>query len=237
MLAWAKPKILLLDDDSSFLDVATYYLEKRSENTAIISKFNTSKNFLDHIYNHCYLPENIHDIIREFYSRDISKTYIEQTLKDLAELPAMLIIDHHLRNEDTNGIEISKTIREFVENPFIILLTAEVDTNKALDLHNNQIIDVFVRKDAKDPMDDIYSHISKHIAKQVIECSINTEEAFSSNEILGDLFYIKTSCELLNALSYKSHLTISANGDIAVLDVNDQIKYYSYNNGVFSLNG
>ncbi len=236
-LASAKPKILLLDDDSSFLDVASYYLEKRLEKTAIVSKFNTSKSFLAHIHEHCYLPETAHDIIREFYAGELSKTNIEQALRDMAELPAILIIDHHLRNESTNGIELSKTIREFVANPFIILLTAEVETNKAIDLHNNQIIDVFVRKDDPNPMDVIYYHITKHIAKQNIEYKVNSYDAFGFDTILDDLSYMKTSCELLNDLSYKSFLTISAKGDIAVLDVNDQINYYTYSNKVFSHNG
>lgn len=237
MIASAKPKILLLDDDAAFLDVATYYLGQKFENTVIVSKFNTSQSFLEHIHNHCYLPETSQDILHAFYSSKKVNAEIQQALTDLSELPAILIIDHHLRNEITNGIELSQYIREYVSCPFIIMLTAEVDPNKAITLHNNEIIDLFVRKDDLNPMDYIHSHLTKQIAKLLAECNLNPEDAFGFGTILEDASYIAKRAELLDELPYKSYLTISENGDLAVLNMNDQINYYSYNNKVFSHNG
>lgn len=237
MIASAKPKILLLDDDTAFLDVATYYLEQKFGNNVIVSKFNTSQNFLEHIHNHCYLPETSQDILHSFYSGDKSKADIEQALRDLSELPAILVIDHHLRKEITNGIELSQYVREFVSCPFIILLTAEVDTNKAINLHNNEIIDLFVRKDDTNPMDYVHTHLTKQIAKLLGECNINPEDAFGFETVLEDASYIARRNEVLNEISYRSYLTISDSGDIAILNMNDQINYYSYNNKVFSHNG
>lgn len=88
MLAYAKPNIVMLDDDASFLDVAAYFLEKHLDNEALIAKFPYSSQFINYIQNHCYLPESSEGILRSFYSSDKSKEKIEQTLHDLAELPA-----------------------------------------------------------------------------------------------------------------------------------------------------
>lgn len=237
MIAQSKPKILLLDDDSSFLDVANYYLEKKFSNTAIITKFTSSIPFFQHIENYCYLPETPKDIIQAFYANEKSQLNIAQTLKDLSELPAILIIDHHLRNETTNGVEISQKIREFFPCHFIILLTSEIDTNKAVNLHNNEIIDLFVRKDDPSPMDYVHSHITKLVNKLKADSYISPQDVFGFENILEDEIYVSKRDELLNEVSYKSYLTISENGNIAVLNMDNQINYYTYSKRVFSING
>jgi len=238
LIAQSKPKILLLDDDSAFLDVANYYLEKKICNSAIITKFTSSNSFFQHIQDHCYLPETPKDIIQTFYANEKTQVNIEQTLKDLSELPAILIIDHHLRNETTNGVELSQKIREFFPCNFIILLTSQVDTKKATNLHNNEIIDLFVRKDDASPMDYVYTHITRLVTKLKTECYLSPEDVFGDKNILEDEIYVTKRDELLNDISYKSYLTISESGNIAVLNINNQINYYtySYSKKVFSLN-
>lgn len=237
VIACAKPKILLLDDDSAFLDVAAYYLKQKLGNTVFVSKFNTSQGFLEHIHNHCYLPEIPHDIIQAFYAGRMLKKDIEQALIDLSELPAILVIDYHLRNETINGAELSKQIAKYVGCPYIVLLTAEVDTITALQLHNDKVIDLFIRKDDPNPMEYLYSHLSTQISKLVIECHVEIEDIFGSETILETVPYIAKREELLNEMDYKSYLTISAEGAIAVLDNNNKINYFTYNNKAFSLNG
>lgn len=237
MLAYAKPKIVMLDDDASFLDVATYYLEKHLANEALVTKFPYSPQFINYIQNHCYLPESSESILRSFYSSDKSKEKVEQTLLDLSELPALLVIDHQLRNEETNGIQISQKIKEYIPHSFIILLTAEVSTDKALELHNNDVIDLFIRKDAPNPMDVVLKHLNQQIEKIKAEFDFDPEDAFGFETTLENEHYINCRDDLLYELDYKSYLTISACGDVAVLDISDKTTYYSYDNKAFSRNG
>ena len=237
MIADAKTKIVLLDDDSSFLDVASFYLESKFKKTVAISTFNSSERFLNHINNHCYLPESPQDIIHSFYSSKKTHNNIAQTLKDLAELPAMLIIDHQLSTESTNGIEVAQKVREYIPSSFIAMLTSQVNTQNALSLHNNQIIDLFIRKDELNPMDVVYFHLKRQIEKVIIESNINPEDAFGFETILEDKTYISKREGLLNETFYKAYLTVSSNGEIALLDLDDQIRYYGYRDEAFRLNG
>jgi len=237
LIAYAKPKIVMLDDDASFLDVAAYFLEKHLANEALIAKFPFSTQYINHIQNHCYLHDTSESILRSFYSSDKSQEKVAQTLHDLAELPALLVIDHQLRNEEANGIQISQKIKEYIPHSFIILLTAEVSTDKALDLHNNDVIDLFIRKDAANPMNVVLKHLNNQIEKIKAAFHFNPEDAFGFETTLENEHYINCRDDLLYELDYKSYLTISACGDIAVLDIDDKTTYYSYDNKVFSRNG
>ncbi|MGE3319674.1 MAG: hypothetical protein AB7I18_10305 [Candidatus Berkiella sp.] len=237
MLAYAKPKIVMLDDDASFLDVAAYFLEKNLGNDALIAKFPFSTQYINHVQNHCYLHDTSESILRTFYSSDKSKEKVEQTLQDLSDLPAMLVIDHQLRNEETNGIQISQMIKQYIPHSFIILLTAEVSTDKALDLHNNDVIDLFVRKDAANPMDVVLKHLNKQIEKMKAVFNFDPEDAFGFETTLENEHYINCRDDLLYELDYKAYLTLSASGDIAVLDMDNKITHYSYDNKAFSRDG
>lgn len=234
MLAYAKPKIVMLDDDASFLDVAAYFLEKNLGNDALISKFCYSAEYINHIQERCYLHDTCESILRTFYLSDKSKEKVEQTLQDLSELPAMLVIDHQLRNEETNGIQISQMIKQYIPHSFIILLTAEVSADKALDLHNNDVIDLFVRKDAPNPMDVVLKHLNKQIEKIKASFDFDPEDAFGFETTLENEHYINCRDDLLYELDYKAYLTLSAEGDIAVLDMDNKITHYSYDNKAFS---
>lgn len=142
-----------------------------------------------------------------------------------------------MRNEETNGIQISQHLKEYIPHSFIILLTAEVSTDKALDLHNNEVIDLFIRKDAPNPMDSVLKHLSKQIEKIKAEFDFDPEDAFGFETTLENEHYLNCRDDLLYELDYKSYLTISAGGAIAVLDIDDKTTYYNYDNKVFSRNG
>lgn len=227
----------MLDDDASFLDVAAYFLEKNLGNDALIAKFPFSTQYINHVQNHCYLHDTSESILRTFYSSDKSKEKVEQTLQDLSDLPAMLVIDHQLRNEEANGIQISQMIKQYIPHSFIILLTAEVSTDKALDLHNNDVIDLFVRKDAANPMDVVLKHLNKQIEKMKAAFNFDPEDAFGFETTLENEHYINCRDDLLYELDYKAYLTLSASGDIAVLDMDNKITHYSYDNKAFSRDG
>lgn len=237
LIADTKPKILLLDDDLAFVEVAACYLKKKLGSSALISQFTDSAHFFEHILSDCYLPESPQDILHSFYTNKINPTTIEHTLKDLSDLPALLIIDHQLQNESLTGVELTKKIREYIPCPFVALLTAQLDAHNALDLHNNEVIDLFVQKDGIQALEYLVSHLEKQIHKLRNQCDINIEDAFECESILEDKNYILKRKELLNEIDYKSYLTTSNQGDIAVLTVNNQVKNFSYHNKAFSLYG
>lgn len=237
LIADTKPKILLLDDDSSFVEVAACYLEKKLGRSALISQFTNSEYFFEYILSDCYLPESPQDILHSFYTNKINQTTIAQTLRDLSDLPALLIIDHQLQNEAITGVELTKKIREYIPCPFVVLLTAQLGTHNAVDLHNNEVIDLFVQKDGIHSLDYILSHLEKQIKRLRSQCDINIEDAFEFETMLEDEMYILKREELLNEIDYKSYLTISRQGEIALLTHNNQVKIFSYDNKVFSLNG
>lgn len=236
MLANAKTKIVLLDDDHAFTEAASYYLDKKFGKAITISQFNSSSSFLEHIHNYCYLPESINELISNFYDGSKSKKEAEQVLKDLSVLPAILIVDHQLKNEVIDGTRVSCTIKEYIPSSFIIMLTSTVNPMDALNLHNNEIIDLYIRKDHGTPLDNICAHLHKRISKINESAYINPEDAFGFETILDNEIYISNRSVLLNQVLYKSYLTLTHKGEIAILDLDDQIRYYRYENGAFYLN-
>lgn len=236
VIANAKPNILLLDDDSAFLDVAFYFFEHKFGDSAFISACDNSGTFMENIQEKYYIHDSPQDILRTFYQSKKTEKDIEQTLNDLSYLPAFLVIDHQLRKEDTNGIEISNKVREYVPSSYVILLTSFVDSNTALELHNNDTIDLFVRKDDVYPMDIVYRHLKMQIEKRTNEFYINPEDAFRFGTILENESYISKRKELLDDILYLSYITTSCDGDIAVL-TRKHIEHYKYKNGMFTLNG
>ncbi len=235
MIAGAKPKILLLDDDAVFLNVLALYLKKRFNSSVHISKFTSAQSFICHIEEHSYLPETQDSIVSSLFAVGISQEKIEQALIDLASLPALLVIDHQLRGENTNGIEISKKVREIVPSSYIALLTAEVNVEQAVSLHNHDTINLFVRKDSEDPLNFLHQQLIKQIEKSRI--NIDLEDIFGFSTVLEMDSYIVKRRELLDELDYQSFIITSKEGDIAVLEQNNKINHYTFSNGVFYLNG
>lgn len=235
VIANAKTKIALLDDDHAFTEAASYYLDKKFGNSVTISAFSSSVRFLEHIHNYCYLPESIYELISNFYSGSKSKKDAEQVLRDLSVLPAILIVDHQLRDEAINGVKVSHLVKDYIPTSFIIMLTSTMDINGALNLHNNEIIDLYIRKDDEAPLESICSHLEKKISKLNESAYMNPEDAFGFETILENELYISKRSELLNEILFKSYLTLTSDGEIAVLDLNDHIRYYRYEGGAFYL--
>lgn len=236
MLANAKTKIVLLDDDHAFTEAASYYLDKKFGNAVAISHFNASPSFLEHIHNYCYLPESINELISNFYVGSKSKKEVEQVLKDLSVLPGIFIVDHQLRNESIDGTKVSQLVKEYIPSSFVIMLTSTVNPTDALNLHNNEIIDLYIRKDDGSPLESICTHLNKRISKLNESAYINPEDAFGFETILENESYISKRNDLLNQVPFKSYLTSTNEGEIAILDLEDQIRYYRYEDGAFYLN-
>ncbi|MFO1259124.1 MAG: hypothetical protein U1E78_12035 [Gammaproteobacteria bacterium] len=236
VIADAKAKILILDDDPVFLDVTARYINQRFNDSAIISKFSNSSSLIEHIQNHCYLPESPQDLIRSFYDNEITPDRVAQTLQELSELPAILIIDYTLTNEKLSGIDVVTKIREYYPCLFVVLLTGHVDMHDALSLHNNEVIDLFITKENVNALDDLCDYLHKKLNNFKKESHFETDEAFKSLEVLDSKHYLQSRESLLNNLPYKAYLTLCSSGKIAVLKEANQINIYQYQNGVFQLN-
>lgn len=237
LIADSKTNILLLDDDAAFVEVTSLYLKKNLEQSIKVSHFTNAEQYFNHILTECYLPESPQDIVQTFYSNEINDSSITQTLRDLSELPAILIIDHHLRNQSTNGVDVSKKVHEYIPCPFVILLTSELKPEDAIDLHNDDVIDLFVQKNGVESLEFLALHLNKQINMIKSQFQINIEDAFGFETQIEDQDYITKRTELLNEIDYKSYLTVSAQGDIAFLDADNQLKKYSYHHKAFYLNG
>lgn len=226
----------MLDDDSIFLEVTARYITQSLQNQMILTPFSTSQDLISHIQNKCYLPESAQDIAASFYSQKITESRIKQTLQDLAELPAILIVDFELQGENKTGIDVIETIRQSIPCPFVALLTGHVDHHTALSLHNNETIDLFIQKDTLEAMDTLCAHLRKKVATLQTNQALNPEDVFGFGTILEDTLYTTKRSELLNELPYQSYLTLSGQGDIAVLNIDNRINIYQYQNEVFILN-
>lgn len=237
MIADSKTNILLLDDDAAFVEVTSLYLEKKLGQSAKVTYFTDPEHYFNHILSEYYLPETPQDIVQSFYTNPITDLSIKQTLQDLSELPAILIIDHHLRNQSINGVEVSQKVHEYIPCPFVILLTSELHVEDAIDLHNNDLIDLFVQKNGVQSLDYLTAHLDKQIRAIKSQFQYNIEDAFGFETQLDSHDYITKRTELLNEIDYKSYLTISTHGDIALLDTDNQLKKYSYHHRTFYLNG
>lgn len=234
MLADAKTKIVILDDDATFLEVASHYIQMQLGNKVIVSSFNLSSHFIEDIQHNCYLPESAQDILHSFYSAKRTQLTIEQTLKDLSELPAIWIFDYQLENEYKTGIDVCQEIQASIPALFRVLMTSHLDPIEALRLHNDGIIDLFVKKEELDAMQDLCLHLKKQISNIAAAFALNPEDIFGFDTVLEDESYINQRNVLLDEIGYKSFLTLSKNGDIAVLSSNDKISLYDYRNKAFN---
>ncbi len=211
-------------------------MENKLGDKVQLHPFHQSEPLISYIEND-YVLDSPEDILNDFYSNNKSLQNIEQTLKDLSRSPAILIIDHHLRDEKTNGIDIIQKIRPYFPHIFVILLTAEVEAHTAISLHNHDNIDIFVPKNGILAMEQIILYITEHITKIHSQFNYNFEDAFGFKTQLEDKMYISQREKLLDSLSHKAYLTLSSHGDIALLDFNDKMHVYNYHNKAFSQYG
>lgn len=183
-----KSKIVLVDDNDSFLNNLSY---KLSDNY-LLDTYNDPHKALENIlsvYNNDKVSNLINEIETEddelFYSIDFSKikTISEESNKN--QLVSVVIVDYSMPL--MNGIEFCKKLSHL---PVLkIMLTGHADFKLAVDAFNNGIIDKFLVKDTDFMIDEIKDSI---------------------NEI-QELFFEKLSNPLLNCLSSKKETPITSN--------------------------
>ncbi|KTD06968.1 hypothetical protein [Legionella jamestowniensis] len=229
MLAIAKPKIVLLDDDQSLLEVICYYFHEKFKETVLVEIFSKSQDFFLYIQENCYLSESPSDILNSFYANTKSKEQIKKTLKDLSELSAILVIDQELREENVTGIELSNQIRQYFPSAYISMLTSNIPTDKAVELHNNHSIDLFIDKKDINAIHNLYVYLSKQIDEIKNEYMIDPIDIFEYADIFENDEYLNNKNILLERNNPISFLTLNNDGDIAFMKKNKQISFWKYN--------
>lgn len=228
VLAYIKPKIILLDDDESLLDVIHYYFTERFNNSVIVRTFSKSKDFLSYLEKFCYLPDSPIEIINSFYGSKINKSLILKTLKDLSELSAIIVLDQELRGEDITGIDISVLIREYFPSSYVSMLTSNVPTSKAIQLHNNHNIDLFVDKKDADAIPNLYSYLLKHIEIMNTQYAVDSVDIFPQSINLENEAYNLCKKAFIKQKNPSVFLTLNEHGDLAILQANEQTSFWRY---------
>ncbi|MGA9315229.1 MAG: hypothetical protein WBV77_11430 [Solirubrobacteraceae bacterium] len=229
MLAYTKPKIVILDDDPALLDVMNYYFTKQFQNTVLLKVFSKSQDFTLYIEEHCYLPESPSDILNVFYADTINKECISKTLKDLSELSAIIILDQELRGEEITGIDLSVTIREYFPASYISMLTSNVPNNKAIELHNNHNIDLFVDKKELNAIHNLYTYLAKYLDMMKNDYMIDSLDIFEQAGNLDSKEYLFNKNILIEKNNPSCFLTLNEHGDIAMMQENKHISYWQFN--------
>lgn len=228
MLAHAKTKIILLDDDAPFLDVINYFIKQRMNDDAIIKSFSKSSEFIYYVQEHCYVSESALDILHPFYNNIIDKQSIHKTLSELSELAAVVVLDQDLKEDPINGTSLSYQIREYFPSSYICMLTSTVSDNSALELHNNHSIDLFI--DKKDPgaFERLSLYLLKYIELIKREQSIDAIEVFDEIGFLENEEYSDNKNKLLKTINYLAFITTNPNGDLAIMEEDRSISYWQY---------
>ena len=228
MLAYIKPKIILLDDDQSLLDVIHYYFTEKFKNHVEVVSFIKSKDLLSYLEKYCYLPDSPLEIISTFYENNKNTENIVKTLKDLSVLSATIVLDHELRGEEITGIELSNEIREYFPSSYISMLTGNVPSDQAIKLHNNHNIDLFIDKKSSDAIHNLYIYLSKHIEDQKNSFMLDSTDIFNNTNILDSVEYVEQKRLLLEKNNHLSFITLNENGDIAILKNHEYIQLWRY---------
>lgn len=228
MLAHTKTKILLLDDDEPFLDVLSFFIHEQLKENVIIKPFLNSSDCISFIQENCYSPDTVSEILNSFYRGPINQLCAAQTLKELSELSAVLVLDQELKEEHTNGINLSYKIREYFPSSYICMLTSTIPDNLAIDLHNNHSIDLFI--DKKNPLafERLYSYLLQYIHSKNDEYSIDPVDIFQDVGILEDETYINLKNELLNVTNYIAFITLNNAGELIIMKENRAIDCWRY---------
>lgn len=228
MLAFTKPKIISLDDDQSLLDVIQYYFTEQFKNTVQVKTFSKSMDFFSHLEKHCYLPDSASEIINSFYENNINKEQIIKTLQDLRDLSAIIILDQELRDEAITGIDISARVRAYYPSSYICMLTSNVPNSKAVQLHNNHNIDLFVDKKDELAIHNLYNYLAMHIDRLNNHYAPDSVDIFSETKHLDNNTYILSKKDFLTDKNPSAFLTLNPNGDIALIQEDEQISFWQY---------
>lgn len=228
MLAFAKPQIVMLDDDYTLLDVMEYYFIEKFQNTVLVKAFLKSNDFLAYIEKNCYLSEPPSVILNTFYSSKINQDSIANTLQDLTQLSAIIVLDQELRGEKITGSELSTTLREYYPASYISMLTSNIPNKKAIELHNNHNIDLFVDKSDTDAIPILYQYLSGHLEKIKKDYLLDSIDLFENVGNLNNEEYLLHKKTLMEKYNPRCFLTLNENGDIAMVQENQQISYWQF---------
>lgn len=226
MLADVKRTIILLDDNNGFLTTMTMYLQAYLGDKATILPFSQQTDMVARVKNHHYLVDSANDIIHEFYRQnDPDENYIKSSLIALSELAPIIIIDHELENQADNGVGVSRRLKEYFPSCRIAMLTGKLDNKMAVDLHNEEIIDMFINKGADHACEQLLAFIHRNLESWQIDEPTYPETLFSLyTAILEDSNYRKAKEKILSQINYLAYLTTSALGELAILG-NDKYIY------------
>lgn len=228
MLAYAKPQIIMLDDDSSLLDVIEFYFNEKFQNAVLVKTFLKSENFFLYIEENCYLFESPSSILNTFYTNKLNNKEISKTLHDLTKISAIIILDQELRGEKTTGIEISTSIRNYFPNSYICMLTSNIPNEKAVNLHNSHNIDLFIDKKDPNSIDNLYRYLSIHLEELKKDYLFDSIDLFGKSGNLDNENYLINKEALLKNNNPQCFLTLNENGDIAMIQENQHISHWKF---------
>lgn len=228
MLAYTKPKIVILDDDCSLLDVMEYYFTERFQNTVLLKAFSKCQDFLSYIEEECYLSETPSDILNSFYASTRDKKCISKTLTDLSELSAIIVLDQELRGENIKGVDLSATLREYYPSSYISMLTSNIPQNTAIELHNNHHIDLFVDKKNDNAIHKLYHYLSNHINTSKNDYLIDFIDVFGNFGDLDHTDYQLNKNILIEKSNPLCYLTLNEQGNVAIMHENKRVSYWQY---------
>lgn len=236
MLCYSKPKLLMTDDDDSFLSITKKYLERYLSDDSLIETFASDAEIIRHIDKNNSDYYSTIDIYQDYLKNRLP---LEETLKELELYHPILIIDQNLRGKLT-GTDICKIAKDKNPNISIVLLTGEIDYKTATELHNDGIIDCFFRKDESDLIKNISTAITKIINERKKQFSFDGELSVNDNiDVMLEADYRANLTSLLSDIKYKSYIITNHDGDIAIKEANNKVRLFQQVNtqGTFKEHG
>lgn len=228
MLAFVKPKIILLDDDLLFLDVIDFYFKEQSRDSVFIKTFSRSNEFLAYLQDFCFLPDSPYEILTTFYSSEMNEDFAIQCLNDLSQTSAIIVLDQELRGENVTGIDISAKVRKYYPNSYISMLTSNIPSSTAIQLHNNHNIDLFIDKKDTDAIINLYNYLSQQISMMNQQYKLDPFDIFRDYHIFEDDQFIKNKNNFLLNQNPTAYITINNRGDIALMNKDMQISFWKH---------
>lgn len=228
MLAGTTLKIILLDDEESFLQTCEYFLKMTFSSKIQIHSYSDSNRCLEFLRTSCYLPERPSEILEFYYAQDPSYDLTKRTLQDLLLTYGILIIDQNLQNTRILGIDIIKEIKPLYPSLKFILLTSCVEDKEAIEYHNSELIDAFINKNRPDCMEVLNNILHNLVEDFYSQFNGEAEEIFNTGNILDEERYIKQRESILRDNTYQSYITKTPCGTIALLNDDNELITYKF---------
>lgn len=152
-------KIILVDDDSSFVKTLGLHLSKKflvethTDPLTALSSIKKASKGVGILNPHCILDEA--DEEQGDCSISLSKVSALASCADKSELSTLIIADYKM--PEKNGIEFFEELSDV--SSMKILLTGNADLDLALDAFNRKVVDKFLVKNSSRMMEEIYSNI------------------------------------------------------------------------------